>query len=92
MSLPLVSRAAQKASSYTKAGERTRTVNLLLTRRVGGVAYPASGRDKGGGETAGGFWHSIGLCRFEEGELDPYMDLRVPSGEALVPGLAGGKR
>ncbi len=44
------------------------------------------GRYKLGGETAGLFWHSIGLCRFEPGELDPYLEepLRVPEGEPLV--------
>ncbi len=52
-----------------------------------------SGRYKLGGETAGEFWHSIGLCRFEPGELDPYLGepLRVAAGEPLVPELSKSK-
>ena len=52
----------------------------------GWVAFTPDGRYRLGGETAGAFWHSIGLCRFEPGELDPYLPkpLRVPDGEPLV--------
>ncbi len=51
----------------------------------GWVAFTPDGRFKLGGEIDGGFWHSIGLCRFEPGELDPYLPspLRVPDDEPL---------
>jgi hypothetical protein len=37
------------------------------------------------GNLGGAFWHAIGLCRFEPGELDPYLSvpLRVPNQEPL---------
>ncbi len=49
----------------------------------GWVAFTPEGRYKLGGEIAGGFWHSINLCRFEPGELDPYLPepLRMPDDE-----------
>lgn len=35
---------------------------------------------------AGGFWHAIGLCRFEPGELDEHISgLRLPDDAILVP-------
>jgi hypothetical protein len=48
-------------------------------------ARDADGYHCSGGVIAGGFWHVIGLCRFEPGELDPYLPspLRVPDGEPL---------
>ena len=51
----------------------------------GWVAYTPDGRYKLGGESARGFWHGIGLCRFEAGELDPYVPgiRRVPLDEPL---------
>ncbi len=51
----------------------------------GWVAFTPEGRYKLGGEIAGGFWHSINLCRFEPGELDPYLPepLRMPDDEAF---------
>jgi len=74
-----------------------RCLAVLVSLPEGWVAYTPEdgsppGRYKVGGETSGLFWHSIGLCRFEVGELDPYMDLRVADGEPLVPGLAGGSQ
>jgi WD40 repeat protein len=39
----------------------------------GWAAYTPNGRYKLGGTPAGGFWHVIGLCRFEPGELDPHV-------------------
>lgn len=49
------------------------------------VAFTPDGRYRSGGVITGGFWHAIGLCRFEPGELDPYLStpLRVPDGEPL---------
>ncbi len=58
-------------------------LTILVPLPEGWVVYTPDGRYKLGGETTGMFWHSIGLCRFEPGELDPYLDqpLRVPDGE-----------
>jgi hypothetical protein len=38
----------------------------------GAVVWP-DGRYSLPGEYAGEFWWTIGLCRFEPGELDPYV-------------------
>jgi WD40 repeat protein len=56
----------------------------------GWVAFRPAGRFRIGGDVAGGFWHAIGLCRFEPGELDPYLDqpLRLADDEPLIPELA----
>ena len=58
---------------------------VLFHAANGWVAYTPEGRFKMGGETQGAFWHAIGLCRFEPGELDPYWhhQLRVPDDEPL---------
>jgi WD40 repeat protein len=63
-----------------------RCLMILAGLPEGWVAFTPDGRYRLGGETAGAFWHSIGLCRFEPGELDPYLPqpLRVPDGEPLV--------
>ena len=53
-------------------------------------AFTPDGRYKLGGDIAGSFWHVIGLCRFEPGELDPYLPhLRVPDAAPLfaLPGV-----
>ncbi len=62
-----------------------RCLAILVPLPEGWVAYTPDGRYKFGGEIAGGFWHSIGLCRFEPGELDPYLPspLRVADDEPL---------
>ena len=60
-----------------------RCLALLVSSSEGWVVYTPEGRYKLGGETTGWFWHSIGLCRFEPGELDPYLDLRMPEGEVF---------
>jgi WD40 repeat protein/nucleoside phosphorylase len=39
----------------------------------GWVAFRPDGRFKSGGDVSGIFWHASGLCRFEPGELDPYL-------------------
>jgi WD40 repeat protein len=62
---------------------------ILLPRPEGWVAFTPDGRYKLGGDIAGSFWHVIGLCRFEPGELDPYLPhLRVPDADPLftLPG------
>jgi len=57
----------------------------LLHLPDGWVSFTPDGRYKLGGDTAGAFWHQIGDCRFEPGELDPFLPspLRVPDGEPL---------
>lgn len=49
------------------------------------AAYTPNGRHKSEGEISEDFWHVAGVCRFEIGELDPYLpDVgRVPTGEPL---------
>jgi len=39
----------------------------------GWVAWKPDGRYNTGGEVRGAFWHTIGLCRFEVGELDEWL-------------------
>jgi WD40 repeat protein/uncharacterized protein YjbI with pentapeptide repeats/3',5'-cyclic AMP phosphodiesterase CpdA len=52
----------------------------------GWVAMTPDGRYKAGGDVTGGFWHAIGLCRFEPGELDEHIPgLRLPDDAILVP-------
>ncbi|MBL1073503.1 pentapeptide repeat-containing protein [Nocardia sp. 2] len=45
----------------------------LLGLREGWAAVAADGRFKFEGSAAGQFWHVIGMCRFEIGELSPYL-------------------
>jgi WD40 repeat protein len=60
---------------------------ILVHLPQGWVAYTPDGRYKLGGDIGGGFWHVIGLYRFEPGELDPYLPtpLRLPDDAILVP-------
>ena len=57
---------------------------ILVPLAEGWVAYTLDGRYKVGGEVAGTFWYSLGLCRFELGELDAYLPLRVPCDDPLI--------
>ncbi|WP_437617183.1 WD40 repeat domain-containing protein [Sorangium sp. So ce834] len=59
---------------------------ILLPCPEGWAAFSPDGRYKLGGDIGGSFWHVIGLCRFEPGELDPYLPspLRIPGEEPLV--------
>ncbi|WP_437308548.1 pentapeptide repeat-containing protein [Sorangium sp. So ce388] len=59
---------------------------ILLPCPEGWAAFTPDGRYRFGGDIAGSFWHVIGLCRFEPGELDPYLPtpLRIPDGEPLI--------
>jgi WD40 repeat protein len=52
----------------------------LLGVEGGWAAFSPDGRYKLDGTIAGQFWHVIGSCRFEPGELDPYLPsvLRLP--------------
>ncbi len=56
----------------------------------GWAATTPTGRYKLGGTPAGGFWHVIGLCRFEPGELDAHVPgLRLrPAAPLLEAALA----
>ena len=64
---------------------------ILVHLAAGWVAYTPEGRFRLGGDIAGGFWHVVGQCRFEPGELDPYLPqpLRLPDDAVLVPWMAG---
>jgi WD40 repeat protein/nucleoside phosphorylase len=57
----------------------------LVSLPEGWVAFTSDGRYRSMGNLGGAFWHAIGLCRFEPGELDPYLPapLRVPEHEPL---------
>jgi WD40 repeat protein len=57
----------------------------LVSLPEGWVAFTPDGRYRFAGSLGSAFWHVIGLCRFEPGELDPYLPvpLRVPDNEAL---------
>ena len=56
----------------------------LASRRPGPHAFAPDGRYKFGGDVTGHFWHAINLCRFEPGEPDPYLPLRLPDDEPLL--------
>jgi hypothetical protein len=60
---------------------------ILVPLPQGWVAYTPDGRYKLGGDIGSGFWHVIGLCRFEPGELNQYLPtpLRLPDDAILVP-------
>lgn len=67
-----------------------RCLAIILCLPEGWVAFTPDGRYKLGGDIAGAFWHVVGLCRFEPGELDPYLpDLRVADEAALFTLPAG---
>jgi uncharacterized protein YjbI with pentapeptide repeats len=67
---------------------------ILAHLPQGWVAYTPDGRYKLGGDISSGFWHVIGLCRFEPGELDPYLPtpLRLSDDTILVPAASREKR
>ncbi|MDI3287808.1 pentapeptide repeat-containing protein [Polyangium sp. 15x6] len=62
-----------------------RCLAILLATREGWVAFTPDGRYKLGGDIAGSFWHVAGLCRFDPGELDEYLDLRLPDDAPFLP-------
>jgi WD40 repeat protein/nucleoside phosphorylase len=63
-----------------------RCLAILLATPEGWAAFTPDGRYKLGGDIAGSFWHVIGLCRFEPGELDAYLPhLRVADGDPFIP-------
>ncbi len=56
----------------------------LFGTRKGWVTFRPDGRYKVQGNMGGAFWHTSGLCRFEVGELDAYLPLRIPVNEPLL--------
>lgn len=54
----------------------------LLGLPEGSAAFAPDGRYKSEGTTTGEFWHVIGMCRFEPGELDQFLPeiRRLPDG------------
>ena len=63
----------------------------LLGLPEGWAAFAPDGRYKFDGEVTGQFWHVIGMCRFEPGELDPYLtEIRQLAQDApFYPARAG---
>ncbi|MFF0611646.1 pentapeptide repeat-containing protein [Nocardia tengchongensis] len=59
--------------SLAEAGAAPEPRATLLGLPEGWAAFTPDGRYKTEGLTAGQFWHVIGMCRFEAGELDPYL-------------------
>nr|WP_281423579.1 WD40 repeat domain-containing protein [Nocardia tengchongensis] len=59
--------------SLAQAGAAPEPRATLLGLPEGWAAFTPDGRYKTEGLTAGQFWHVIGMCRFEAGELDPYL-------------------
>jgi len=62
-----------------------RCVLILVAIGEARVAFTPDGRYRSDGDLRGHFWHAVNLCRFEPGELDEYLDLRVPEGIPLLP-------
>gem|GEM_PF-827246 len=56
---------------------------ILVSLEEGWVAFTPEGRYRYAGNLGGAFWHVIGLCRFELGELSP--SLHVSDLEPLYP-------
>ncbi len=65
--------------------ESGRCLAVLAPLPEGWAAFTPEGRYRVGGDPTG-FWHAIGLCRYEPGELDPYYPgLRLKDDELLIP-------
>ncbi len=61
-----------------------RCLAVLYATPSGWVAFRPDGSYKLSGDLQGGFWHVLGLCRFEPGELDEvYSGLRLAESDAL---------
>jgi WD40 repeat protein/3',5'-cyclic AMP phosphodiesterase CpdA len=60
-------------------------VAVLVGLPEGWVVFSPNGRYNFSGNVIGNFWHLIALCRFEAGELDPFLpDLRLKPNELLL--------
>ncbi|HEX2092145.1 MAG TPA: hypothetical protein VHG28_07065, partial [Longimicrobiaceae bacterium] len=64
----------------------------ILSAAEGWAALTPDGRYKISGNLGGAFWYTIGLCRFEPGELDPFLPegtlRQLAPGEPLWQGTA----
>jgi WD40 repeat protein/type II secretory pathway predicted ATPase ExeA len=61
-----------------------RCLAVMVATQKGWAAFTPDGRYKLSGDAGGSFWHVIGLCRFEPGELDEYIPgLRMTEDEPL---------
>jgi hypothetical protein len=59
---------------------------LIGVRGGGWAVLLPDGSYKCDGDTAGAFWWAIKLCRFEPGELDPYVpEIRRLPADAPIP-------
>ena len=58
----------------------SRWIVALLAVGDAWVAFAPDGRYRSAGDLRGNFWHAVGACRFEVGELDGWCDLRLPDG------------
>jgi WD40 repeat protein len=72
---------------WSAASGREPARMTLLGLPEGWAAFTPDGRYKGEGEVASQFWHVVGMCRFEIGELDAHLAevVRVPPEELLSP-------
>lgn len=63
-----------------------RCLVILVHLSEGWVAFTPEGRFRLGGAVGGSFWHVVGLCRFQPGELDEYLlqPLRMADEELFV--------
>ena len=61
------------ARLWSVTGERPIARLTLLGLPEGWAALAPDGRYKLEGDVGGQFWHAIGMCRFETGELDSYL-------------------
>lgn len=64
-----------------------RCVGILYAQKGDTVAYRPDGRYRIVGDLGGNFWHTIGLHRYEAGELDEFVPggLRLADDEPLFP-------
>ncbi|WP_033333999.1 WD40 repeat domain-containing protein, partial [Actinomadura welshii] len=56
-------------TDHTAPARRT----TLLGLAEGWAALAPDGRYKWEGNATAEFWYAVGMCRFEPGELDPYL-------------------
>jgi hypothetical protein len=60
---------------------------VLVPSAEGWTAYTPDGRYKYAGDPAGSVWFTVGLCRFELGELDEFLPniRRLEPDEQFLP-------
>jgi hypothetical protein len=63
-----------------------RQLGAMIATRGGWAVLLPDGSYKFDGDTAGAFWWAVKLCRFEPGELDPYVpEIRRLPANAPIP-------